>query len=261
MTGDSDSNAGFLTTTYYSLLATYFSMVRPRYASTVVLVRPAEEDRFEILLTRRPEAMRFLGGFYVFPGGTVHQADCAESVLQRCRGLSGFEAQRLLGSHHEAAEALGHWVAVVRELFEEVGVLLCVNEEGAPIIPSDTRIGQRIEQARRALAQRKLDFGDFVRAENLFCDLSRIVYFDHWVTPAIYSMRFDTRFYIAVLPEQQRALESSEEVTHSLWIAPEAALARMDWSDFPILPPTTTVLERLARLATWNRLATEFRLG
>ena len=36
-------------------------------------------------------------------------------------------------------------------------------------------------------------------AENLLCDLSRVIYFDHWVTPDIYSMRFDTRFYIAVI--------------------------------------------------------------
>jgi hypothetical protein len=87
------------------------------------------------------------------------------------------------------------------------------------------------------------------------------MYFDHWVTPAIYSMRFDTRFYIAVLPEHQIVLDTSEEVTHSIWIPPEAALARMDRLDFPILPPTTTVLDRLARLSSWKELTKEFRLS
>ena len=72
--------------------------------------------------------MRFLGGFYVFPGGTVHAADYSQKMLERCRGLSGAQAQNILAGHHEPDEALGHWVAVVRELFEEVGVLLCVNE-------------------------------------------------------------------------------------------------------------------------------------
>ena len=42
-------------------------MVHPRYASTVVLVRPDNDGCFDILLTRRPPQMRFLGGFYVFP--------------------------------------------------------------------------------------------------------------------------------------------------------------------------------------------------
>jgi 8-oxo-dGTP pyrophosphatase MutT (NUDIX family) len=234
-------------------------MVRPRFASTVVLVRPAADGRFDVLLTRRPEAMRFLGGFYVFPGGTVHPGDYTESVLQRCRGLSGGEAQHLLEGDHGPREALGHWVAVVRELFEEVGVLLCVNSSG-PTIGGDIAHGERIERARRSVVNGTLDFAQFLQTEDLFCDLSPIVYFDHWVTPAIYSMRFDTRFFIASLPANQTALSSSEEVTHSLWITPDAALLRMDQRDFPILPPTTTVLDRLARLASWKRLRTEFNL-
>ena len=133
-------------------------MVRPRFASTVVLVRPGPKDDFEVLLTRRPEEMRFLGGFYVFPGGTVHAADYSDTMLQRCRGLSGEQAQHLLAGDHEAPEALGHWVAVVRELFEEVGVLLCVNDEGVPLAPVAPIDSERIELARRAFIQGKLDF-------------------------------------------------------------------------------------------------------
>ncbi|MEX0802890.1 MAG: hypothetical protein WD688_06185 [Candidatus Binatia bacterium] len=235
-------------------------MIRPRFASTVVLVRPDENGGFEVLLTRRPEEMRFLGGFYVFPGGTVHAADYSQSMLQRCRRLSGAEARKLFGSHHEPDEALGHWVAVMRELFEEVGVLLCGDENGAAIDVADAAVKKRMEHARQAIVQEQLDFGDFLQAENLYCDLSQIVYFDHWVTPEIYSMRFDTRFFIAVARANQKPLVRSEEVTHSLWIRAEEALAGMDRRDFPILPPTTTVLQRLARLSTWDQLRLEFSL-
>jgi len=62
--------------------------------------------------------MRFLGGFYVFPGGTVHRDDYAPMTLERCRALTGDQARKILGGHHEPDQALGHWVAVVRELFE-----------------------------------------------------------------------------------------------------------------------------------------------
>ena len=235
-------------------------MVRPRFASTVVLVRADENGGFDILLTRRPAEMRFLGGYYVFPGGTVHRDDYTPEILARCYGLSGEEAKTLLNSRHEPGEALGHWVAVFRELFEEVGVLLCVNDKGQPVAPGADAAEGRIELARRKIVGRNLSFGDFLRSENLFCDLSRATYFDHWVTPEIYSMRFDTRFYIARLPEHQKPLPRSEEVTHSLWVKAEEALARMDHRDFPILPPTTTVLQRLARLSTWERLRGEFDL-
>ncbi len=235
-------------------------MVRPRYASTVVLVRPDDGEDFEILLTRRPPEMRFLGGFYVFPGGTVHESDYSPTVRRRCRGLSGEQARSILDHRHEPNEALGHWVAVVRELFEEVGILLCVSDGGEAIDFSDERTQQRIELQRQAIVRKQLDFAAFLESENLFCDLSRAVYFDHWVTPDIYSMRFDTRFYIAVQPPKQTALARSEEVTHSLWISAAEAMDRIDRRDFPILPPTTTVLQRLARLSSWEQLRAEFHL-
>jgi len=236
-------------------------VVQPRNASTVVLLRPDQQGSFEILLTRRPETMRFLGGFYVFPGGTVHRDDYSVAMLRRCRRLTGTEARRILGGRHEPDEAIGHWVAVVRELFEEVGVLLCVDETGDEVDLGDAATQRRIESKRQAMVRKQLDFGAFLESENLFCDLTRAVYFDHWVTPEIYSMRFDTRFYVAVLPTRQSALSRSEEVTHSLWIKPSAALARIDRRDFPILPPTTTVLSELSRMATWDELRQKFGLA
>lgn len=235
-------------------------MVVPRFASTVVLTRPTDRGDFEVLLTRRPEGMRFLGGFYVFPGGTVHASDYSPDMLRRCRGISAEEARRLL-NHGDAGVALGHWVAVVRELFEEVGVLLCVDEDGAVPDVDDPAFKRRMERARRAMVRGELDLAAFLDSEELFCDLARAVYFDHWVTPAIYSMRFDTRFYIASLPIKQTPLNRSEEVTHAVWLKPDEALFRIDRNDFPILPPTTTVLHRLAALSSWKRLCDEFHLS
>lgn len=235
-------------------------MVHPRFASTAVLVRPEPNGGFEILLTRRPPEMRFLGGYYVFPGGTVHADDYNPAMLSRCRSLSGEEAQRILNGGHEPEQALGHWVAAFREVFEEVGLLLCVTDTGETVQLHKSSEHERIELARQKIVAGDLKFEEFLLAENLFCDLARMRYFDHWVTPEIYSMRFDTRFYIAALPDHQIALIRSEEVSHSLWITAGNALTRMDRRNFPILPPTTTVLHRLAGLSSWERLRAEFEL-
>jgi 8-oxo-dGTP pyrophosphatase MutT (NUDIX family) len=236
-------------------------MVQPRNASTVVLLRPDEERGFDILLTRRPETMRFLGGFYVFPGGTVHRDDYSVAMLRRCRRLTGIQARRILGGNHEPDEAVGHWVAVARELFEEVGILLAVSESGKPFQPIDEPTQLRVEQKRQAMVNKQLDFAAFLESENLYCDLAQAVYFDHWVTPDMYSMRFDTRFYVAVLPPGQIPLARSEEVTDSLWIKPGDALARMDRRDFPILPPTTTVLHEFSRFSSWDHVKTRFQFS
>jgi len=236
-------------------------MVYPRYASTVVLLRPDEDGGFDILLTRRPPQMRFLGGYYVFPGGTVHQNDYSARVLERCRGLSESDAQKILGNRHDPEVAMGHWIAAVRELFEEVGVLLCESMAKVGIDLREKTIQERFETKRQAIVGERLDFGEFLESEGLYCDLSRIVYFFHRVTPEFYPMRFDTRFYLALLPAHQTPLASSEEVTHSVWIKPEKALAQVYQRDFPILPPTTTVLEDLAAIipGTISALDTVFR--
>jgi 8-oxo-dGTP pyrophosphatase MutT (NUDIX family) len=232
---------------------------RPKHASTVLLVRPDPDGKFEILLTRRPSEMKFLGGYYVFPGGSVGAEDGSEKILRRCRGLSGREAQRILGDHVGPELSLAHWVAVIRELFEEVGIVLCVGENGAAPDVKDPETARRFEDRRKALVAGSLDFGSFLEAENLFCDLNRITYFSHRVTPEFFPMRFDTRFYLAALPEGQTALQKSEEVADSLWIAPGEALKEGN-RDLPLLPPTTTMLQNLCATNSWQSLCEKFSL-
>lgn len=232
---------------------------RPKHASTVLLVRPDAKGKFEILLTRRPSEMKFLGGYYVFPGGSVGAEDWSEKVLRRCRGLSGGEAQRILGDHVGPELSLAHWVAVIRELFEEVGIVLCVGENGAAPDVKDPETARRFEDRRKALVAGALDFGAFLEAETLFCDLSRAVYFSHRVTPEFYPMRFDTRFYLASLPVGQTALSRSEEVAASLWIAPDQALREAN-RNLPLLPPTTTMLQNLTGFDSWQGLSEKFGL-
>ena len=234
---------------------------RARYASTVVLTRADQCGRFEILLTRRPPQMKFLGGFYVFPGGAVHEEDYSAKVLSRCRGLSPSDAHQILGRRLEPELSLGHWVAGVRELFEEVGVLVCKKESGASLGLDNEEDKKKLEKKRRAVAEGSLDFGSFLLSEGLCCDLSRLVYYYHRVTPEIYPIRFDTSFYLTQLPPHQIPLSRSEEVTDSLWITPGEALELGHTQDLPLIPPTTTVLESLAAIPSWKELRARYRLG
>src|ERR1051326_6954229 len=111
----------------------------PRSASTVILLRPGEQSGIEVFLTRRPEAMDFLGGAYVLPGGTVRKEDCSEKMQKRFRGLSADHARDILGAHLKPEVALGHWVAGIREVFEEAGVLFSFG--GASPVGGKTRLG------------------------------------------------------------------------------------------------------------------------
>src|ERR1043166_4951450 len=101
---------------------------KPKQAATVILLRQTESAGFEVFLTRRPEGMAFLGGVYCFPGGTVRKEDYTATMLRRCFGLTPIQARERIGAHFSPKEALGFWIAGIRELFEEVGILVAVAE-------------------------------------------------------------------------------------------------------------------------------------
>lgn len=232
----------------------------PRRATTVILVRSEAKDGFEVFITRRPPEMDFLGGMYVFPGGSVRKEDCAEAILKRCSGCSRREAQRLLGARLSPELSLGHWVAGIRELFEEVGVLLCATEAGRPMNMGQPEVKQRLAEKRKKLMDGSLDFLTLLKSEGLCCDASRMGYFSHWLTPEESPIRFDTRFYLALLPPDQSPLATSEEVAHSLWIQPERALKLCQEGSLPVIFPTYSSLRTLADFDTLEDLLAEYRL-
>jgi hypothetical protein len=100
-----------------------------------------------------------------------------------------------------------------------------------------------------------------LESEGLFCDLGRLTYLFHRITPEKYSTRFDTRFYLAALPNNQSPLISSEEVSESLWLAPQTALDEAASGKFPMMPPTLISLRTLAEHGSWQNLCAAFRLG
>jgi len=205
--------------------------------------------------------MKFMGGCYVFPGGSVEADDWSAETLGRCRGLSPIEARKILGDQLGAELSLAHWVAGIRELFEETGILLCVTANGGPLATRREDLRKRFAEGREAVAKGALDFRRFLESEGLYCDASLPVYFSHRVTPEKYATRFDTRFFLARLPEDQSPLFSSQEVTESLWITPQEALERTrNDSGLPIMPPTIAALRTLAAFDSWQSLCAYYPL-
>ncbi len=230
----------------------------PKNAATVILLRSGASGGVEVFLTRRPERMDFLGGAYVFPGGSIGKEDCSERTLKRCSGLAREEARRILGAHLTPVFALGHWVAAIRELFEEVGVLLCVTEEGRPLDLKESARREQLEHKRRRMIQEEISFRELLESERLCCDASRLLYFSHWLTPEEFAVRFDTRFFLAVLPPDQAPLESSEEVAHGLWVTPERAMQLYAQGNLPMIFPTYASLRTLADFESVESLVSEY---
>jgi 8-oxo-dGTP pyrophosphatase MutT (NUDIX family) len=232
----------------------------PKSAATVILLRPEANGGFELFMIKRPDKMEFLGGIYAFPGGSVKKEDCGEALFRLCYGLSPTQARTVFGNELSPELSLGYWVAGIRELFEEVGVLLCVREGGRPVDMDQQALKERLAEKRQSLIEGSIDFETLLESEGLYCSATSLRYLSHWLTPEEFPIRFDTRFYLGLLPPDQTPLPNSQEVAESLWITPDRALERCQQDNLPIIFPTFASLRNLANFDSWARLRTEFGL-
>lgn len=185
-----------------------------------------------MLLTRRHQASKFAGGDYVFPGGKVRVDDNPPDAARWCRGFDAANAAHRLGVSE--AEAIAHAVGVIRETFEEVGILLAYDADGK-IARVDA---PRFADYRKACDADNRAFWDMVRDERLTLATERLVYFAHWITPEENPLRFDTRFFAAEMPAGQEAVADDFEITDVRWLGPEEALAAERRKEISLRNPT-----------------------
>jgi 8-oxo-dGTP pyrophosphatase MutT (NUDIX family) len=213
-------------------------VAEPRHASTIIVVRDGAEG-IEAYLMRRQTSMAFAAGMYVFPGGGMHPSDITQDVPWA--GPSPAEwATRL---ECEESLARGLVVAAVRETFEETGVLLAGPDESTVL--ADTS-GVEMQAARAALEDGEVAFADFLRGRGLLLRSDLIGAWAHWITPAFEPRRYDTRFFVAALPEGQRVGEMSREADHASWMPLSQALAWVEAGEAAMLLPTVTACREVA---------------
>ena len=229
--------------------------VVPAPAATLVLLRDKAAGGIEILLIQRHRASKFAAGDYVFPGGKIEVDDNPDDAARWCAGLDVENAARVLGVADGPRAALGYWVGAIREAFEEVGVLLAIDETGrAPRIDP-----ARLADYRDACQRDNRAFWDMVRAERLTLTTDRLAYFAHWITPEENPIRFDVRFFAAPMPEGQTAEADEREIVGVRWLSPreafdaqtrgEISLRRPTVANLRIFNDAASVAEALARLA------------
>jgi len=106
------------------------------------------------------------------------------------------------------------------------------------------------DDAQRAAALRELR----EEAGIVIDDPGELVRFSRWITPAEVSIRFDTHFFLAAMPEGQEPRIDGEEVVAFAWFAPHAALAAHEEGTLEMVFPTIKHLEQLSDFATVEAL-------
>jgi 8-oxo-dGTP pyrophosphatase MutT (NUDIX family) len=192
------------------------SSVAIKPAATVMLLRESDEQGVEVFMMRRTTKAAFAGGMYVFPGGAVDAED------------SSYE------------------IAAIRECFEEAGVLLARTPTGATVRFDDPKSYERFTTYRHTVHAGERSMTSVLTAENLVAQSEELLWVAHWVTPFGEVRRFDTRFFVVAMPDDQIPLHDDKETIGSLWVTPSDALHRARAGELLMLPPTVANLEFLA---------------
>ncbi|MBA2445348.1 MAG: NUDIX hydrolase [Nocardioidaceae bacterium] len=227
-----------------------------RGSSTVMLLRVAQGSasgrlaaalsgdgagsELEVYVLRRHRRMAFAAGMYAFPGGGIDERDADKAV--GWAGPSPEQWARRLACDESEARALV--CAAVRETFEESGVLLC-GAHADDIVTATT--GAEWERDRAALVDRSLAMSDFLIRRGLLLRTDLLGVWAHWITPEFEPRRYDTRFFVAAMPEGQRTRDVSGEADWVAWVKPAESVAAADEGRMAMLPPTYVTLSELAR--------------
>jgi 8-oxo-dGTP pyrophosphatase MutT (NUDIX family) len=195
-----------------------------RDAATVVLLRPSGTG-FQLYVLKRATTMAF-GGLYAFPGGGVDASDQPETIRT--------DWAELLGVPDERARAVVG--AAARELFEEAGILLA-----GPIAQPDRTVSDvstdEWEAERAAVAARELTLTELLRRHDLRLRDDLLFPWARWITPEFEPKRYDTWFFVSLLPEGQTARDVSGESEGTTWVSPAAA------DGLAMLPPTRSTVD------------------
>lgn len=200
-----------------------------RDSAAVLLLRPGRTGKAEVCTMVRHHAMATSGGVPVFPGGLVDAQDSIATVLWVSGDVTRWACD--LGTDEDAARAVV--TAAVRELFEEVGVLLAgpsATEVAVP--PVDGWADER-----RRLEAHELTFEEFLRSHGWGVRADLVHLWSTWTTPEFEARRYRNRFFIAGLPQGQEVAGGSTESQVLRWSSFGELIDGATAGTIQLLPP------------------------
>lgn len=216
-----------------------------RLAATVLLVRDGASG-LEIWVQERVSTMPNYPGMTVFPGGGVDARDFPGRSWDsgdHWRGPSDVSLARQLGTNRYKAHALVF--AAVRELFEETGTLLAVDESGNDI-PDATPL----HQAREALVSHQKSLTDVLREHNLHVRSELLRPWARWVGCSESGNWFDNYSFIATPPRGQHPDGDTSEADDAYWFTPQLLLDGWRAGLVRLVIPTWAQLSELTKFSS-----------
>jgi 8-oxo-dGTP pyrophosphatase MutT (NUDIX family) len=220
-----------------------------------VIVRdsaPGAVEPLEVWMIRRHQSMKFLGGYYAFPGGRVDAADAAAEALACCHGVDVAAAEARFPGH-DGGPALAFWVTAVRELLEESGILFACDAGGRPIDGRAPSTRELIATLRKELMA-GTPLSALLARQGWRCDLRGLRYLSHFITPISSPIRFTARFFLCRAPADQAPALFTEETSEAFWIHPGEGYRRFIAGEMKMAEPAEYGLGYLAQFRSLEEL-------
>ena len=205
-------------------------------ASTVLIIRNGEND-IEVFMVVRHHQIDFASGALVFPGGKVDTKDIDPDIRDF-----------IIPDKDYADEELSFRIAAIRESYEESGVLFANYKEDENLINNEKL--EELHRWRDKFNNNETSMQEFAKKENLKFSTESLIPFAHWITPDLMPKRFDTRFYLAAVPDGHQGIHDGNESVDSLWISPKQAIKDCLSEKRTIIFPTRMNLEKLRNSKT-----------
>ncbi len=203
--------------------------IRTIYAATGTPIVKTR-DGIKIVMAQRVQSSSFFPGFHVFPGGAVDPKD--------------IEMARLMGGTNDLVEGeipeKAYRIAVIREYFEEMGVLL--TDKGALRT-------QSLQLLRQKLLRDEIDFPavlDKTGVEFWQLPIDKMIYAGTQTTPPYSPRIYVARYYFFPWKNQHELFPHSREYLGARWISPQNILQEFNQLKARIPPPVLHVLRTLA---------------
>ncbi|GJG95445.1 MBL fold metallo-hydrolase [Cupriavidus pauculus] len=213
-----------------------------RFAASMLVLRDGPQG-MEILMMRRPQRDddRSAGAF-VFPGGVLDAQDAALHPL--CAGLDDAAASARL---QVEASGLDYYLCAVREAFEEANLLFAYDASGQVVRLDD--LGPDVhQQLREAASYGGKGLAHVCEMLGLKLAVDKLAYCAYWLTPPGLAKRFDTRFFMTLLPAGQTAIHDGVEAVEHRWMRPADVIDPAN--NLTLVNATRKILQSIAHFAT-----------
>lgn len=224
---------------------------KPLPAATVILVREHQAE-LQVYLLKRHAGSGFMAGHYVFPGGILDPEDWQYAIWQQHADLDGQNlVHRLGGGSLSLQQIMAYGVAAIRETLEEAGVFLAKRaNRGRPNLTVADHLRRQADPPRNW-------FFNLAVSQGWTLMLSALSPWSHWITPVRMKRRYDTRFWLADMPDGQHCRPDQRETTHGLWVSPKKGLCSNLSGQIPLSPPTLVTLQQLLAFNSLEDLKAE----